>query len=90
VLNDTSIISFQISVGPCKNILIFSEKFEIGLPFFFRYCLAEIYILRVLRVPRLIVSYMGQELPVFVFVDPLNLSLKSKRFSKLATPFGIV
>jgi hypothetical protein len=41
-------------------------------------------------VPRLMVSYMGQEILVFVFVDPLNLSLKSKRFSKLDTPFSIM
>jgi hypothetical protein len=41
-------------------------------------------------VPRFIILYIGHELPVFAFFDPLNLSLRSKRFSKLATPFGIV
>jgi hypothetical protein len=29
VLNDTGIISFQVSVGPCKDILILSEEFKI-------------------------------------------------------------
>jgi hypothetical protein len=29
-------------------------------------------------------------LAFFVFVDPLNISLKSKMFSKLATPLGIM
>jgi hypothetical protein len=57
VLNDTGIISFQILVGPCKGILILSGKFEIGLPFLFRYCLVEIYVFGVFRGPK-IYSFM--------------------------------
>jgi hypothetical protein len=57
VLNDTSIISFQILVGPCKYILILYEKFEIGLPFLFTYYLSEIYVFGVFRGPK-IYSFM--------------------------------
>ena len=45
MLNDPADVGFQVSVGPCKDILILSEQFEISLYFLFRYGLAEIHIL---------------------------------------------
>jgi hypothetical protein len=89
-MNDVSIISFQISVGPCKDILVLSEKIKITLPFIFRYVFCKVYVFLVFRVLRFIVSCMGQELPIFAFLGPLNRSFRSKRFSKLSIPFEIV
>jgi len=42
------------------------------------------------EVLRFIVLYIGHDLPIFEFFVPLSLSLKSKWFSILATPLGIM
>jgi hypothetical protein len=53
VLNNMSIICFQILIGPCENILVLSKQLEVGLSFFLRYSFSEVYIPWVLCGPKI-------------------------------------
>ena len=90
VLNDLRVIIIEILLSPRGTSLYCLNNFmKVGLSAWVQF-VPRFIVCGFCLVPRLTASYLSDELLVFVLVDLLNLSWRSKSFSSLTMFLGMV
>jgi hypothetical protein len=89
VLNDASVIHFQIFIGPCEYISILLEQLHEGMFLYLEHQVPKLINLGCSRVPRFTKACIMVELFIFGFIVVLNLDCKSKIFSSDSTFLGM-